>query len=724
MGDLICKTWHDRDPKGLIRALFIAQEEDFNLYYKELTDLILELQNNLAIYHAQEPEDLTEEVIASMRLVIVPVTMAFLHPSCRMRTIGFDTAMRLHIPILPIQKQKGIGRFFSEICGKIQLLDATGTDSTRLDFREQLSHYLANHLVDEEMAKRVRDAFRAYIFLSYRKKDRRHANEIMRLIHENDFMRDVAIWYDEYLVPGEKYNEAIEDAMLKSRLVALVVTPNLVNEDNYVCRVEYPEARRNGKPVLPIEAEPTDRDLMRTRYDGIDVPVRKEDRESLKDALAKAFTDAGMGIADAELLAGEGMRQDDDPEHLYSIGLAYLMGIDVEVDPVRAADLLHRAHQLGSYTAGNLLVDCYLEGAYFAQDYQAAANVLKEMIDYYGPRLQKNKDNYLFYIELVKKYRKIFTDYYGVYNEMVADIGRHVVDKLKEAKELFPDPEDDVIIAQAQKDYIRILCHVPGHEEELDRLCDEVVDLYADYSQRYGYYHAWDLMALAVELSGVSGRNWFELGFLSKQIYEQSLEDKSSEEQMEFVYSSNMLWMAYVESYNNDYLVRVGEAGQILQTETDRAAQESILGNMENCVQTTAALSKWLADTGEEEKRMKLNQRFYKICGTFSVIMRDFDAAGQFFGGAFRELQGQADNPEVMHAQIENCKNLILLGDVSGNRNVLQAAHRTLDDLYGTLYRATGLETYHESMEENRAEMKAKGIEPGKETGKEQKDEN
>ena len=68
-------------------------------------------------------------------------------------------------------------------------------------------------LVSDEMAEKVRAAFDAYIFLSYRKKDRKYANELMRLIHKNDFCRDIAIWYDEYLVPGEDFNNAITEAL-------------------------------------------------------------------------------------------------------------------------------------------------------------------------------------------------------------------------------------------------------------------------------------------------------------------------------------------------------------------------------------------------------------------------------------------------------------------------------------------------------------------------------
>ena len=83
--------------------------------------------------------------------------------------------------------------------------------------------------------------------------------ELMRLIHKDDFCRDVAIWYDEFLTPGESFNDVIADAMKKSDLFALTVTPDLVNEKNYVMTEEYPKARENGKKVLPaVLKKPTD----------------------------------------------------------------------------------------------------------------------------------------------------------------------------------------------------------------------------------------------------------------------------------------------------------------------------------------------------------------------------------------------------------------------------------------------------------------------------------
>ena len=80
----------------------------------------------------------------------------------------------------------------------------------------------------------------------------------MRLIHENEAYRDIAIWYDEFLVPGEGFNEAIKAAFEKSSLFAMAVTPHLEEDGNYVMRVEYPMARdRQEKDknyeIVPVE---------------------------------------------------------------------------------------------------------------------------------------------------------------------------------------------------------------------------------------------------------------------------------------------------------------------------------------------------------------------------------------------------------------------------------------------------------------------------------------
>lgn len=47
-------------------------------------------------------------------------------------------------------------------------------DDTVIKFEDKLIMYLGSVLIGDEMADRVRAAFDAYVFLSYRKKDRKY----------------------------------------------------------------------------------------------------------------------------------------------------------------------------------------------------------------------------------------------------------------------------------------------------------------------------------------------------------------------------------------------------------------------------------------------------------------------------------------------------------------------------------------------------------------------
>lgn len=175
-----------------------------------------------------------------------------------------------HIPVLPIMIEAGIEDFYKERFGELQFLYPSGGDSTEISYSTKLDKYLDSVLISDELAQRVRKAFDAYIFLSYRKKDRKYANDLMRLIHSEPELRDIAIWFDEFLTPGESFQQNIEKMLDKSELFALLVTPNLLEKPNYVMTDEYPMAMEKGKTILPAEMVATDRNELRSDY--INIP--------------------------------------------------------------------------------------------------------------------------------------------------------------------------------------------------------------------------------------------------------------------------------------------------------------------------------------------------------------------------------------------------------------------------------------------------------------------
>lgn len=368
---LLFRTRGNTTPQGKPRVYYTGHPEDLHAYFDEIAGDVLQSQN-CAIYYDAEPaadwdrEELLRQ-LEQMQLLVIPVTSRFLFRSSRALEVEFPFAMEHHIPVLPLMQESGLEETFNQRCGDLQMLDKSDRDPTALPYEEKLKKFLDSVLVGDELAERVRAAFDAYVFLSYRKKDRRYAQELMRLIHKNDFCRDIAIWYDEFLTPGENFNQAIAAALEKCSLFTLTVTPNIVEKDNYVITTEYPEALKAGKPVLPVEMAPTDREALRASFQ--DLPPCADAHE--EGALSAALLEAVERLAIRE---NEGSAQ-----HNFFIGLAYLNGIDVEVDRRRALNLITGAAEAGLPEAMEKLVAMYRSGDGVERDYRTAIEWQKRL---------------------------------------------------------------------------------------------------------------------------------------------------------------------------------------------------------------------------------------------------------------------------------------------------------------------------------------------------------
>ena len=353
---LECKTQGNGTPQGRPRVYFCCHPDDFDLYFEKLTDELLEIQPQIAFWFyrpgsAPDGDALLAD-LSQMQLFAVPVTSRFLHEDCRARVKELAFAMEHHIPVLFLMQEQGLEESFNRICGDLQFLDRleSENDPTAIPYEKRLASFLGDVIVGDELAKRVRAAFDAYIFLSYRKKDRMLAQQVMKLIHANELCRDVAIWYDEFLKPGEDFNDAILEAMEKCEVFTLVVTPNILEIPNYVLTTEYPKAVEMGKKILPVEIEKTNgRELARS-YKGIKRHVIKGSEKAVASGLGK-------------LLRGVALRTNaGDPVHDYLVGLAYHAGIDMEVDHARALKLIESAAENGVIEACDKLVTMYMLG--------------------------------------------------------------------------------------------------------------------------------------------------------------------------------------------------------------------------------------------------------------------------------------------------------------------------------------------------------------------------
>lgn len=385
------------NPKNSAKIYFAGEKEDFELYFEGISNSILEFTRKsgttCTIWHRdfdkQPPEDfgnLLSSFLQDMHLLVVPVTRTLFLKEGGVMQQEVTFAKENKKPILPIMLEEGLLELYSkpENFGNIQFLNPFEKDNTAISYDKKLTDFLGSVLVNDKTREQVQKAFDAYIFLSYRKKDRALAQSLMKLIHQNEFCRDIAIWYDEYLVPGEDFNNTIKEALLKSNLFALMVTPSVIEKGNYIIEHEYPLAkemqRKNGKPILPIESVDTDRAELEKLYEDIPECAKQSQESLLFDLLIGSLRNIAL------------MQNKNDPVHNYFIGLAYLNGIDVEIDYKKAHELIISAAESGVVEAKKKLVSIYSAGIGTHIDYKKALYWSEQIIEQYKKENRKDKD--------------------------------------------------------------------------------------------------------------------------------------------------------------------------------------------------------------------------------------------------------------------------------------------------------------------------------------------
>ncbi len=356
------------------KVWFCGHPADFEPYFNDVADELLQKQN-CAVWYDEEPTTPYQEEkffsdLAEMDLFVVPVTTKLLTTENRAMDAELRFAVEKRKPILPLMCESGLEALFEAKCGDLLYLDRTDAMREFSSYGKRLGEILESVLVGDTLAERVREAFDAYIFLSCRKKDKEQVRELMRRIHKNEFCRDIAIWCDEFLAEGETFNQSIIQAIEKSAVVALAVTPNLLEEANQIMSMEYPKAKNDGKHILPAELVPTDRERLLECYEELPECVDAYDDEALQSALLEALSNVEIH------------ENDDDPEHNYLIGLAYLSGIDVERDAERAIGMIEGAAEAELPEAMEKMASVYRMGDGIERDHEKALAWQKRLVDY------------------------------------------------------------------------------------------------------------------------------------------------------------------------------------------------------------------------------------------------------------------------------------------------------------------------------------------------------
>ena len=371
MSKLIYKTKDGGTPRDKPKVYFTCHPKDLERSFDMICRDIFKTHDCAIFYSDNMEEDFEDKNIdidlQKMKIFVIPVSFRLLSEPNFAKERDLAFAKENKIAVLPIMLESGIDDIYSreENFGKRQYLAPFDHDLTAVRYEDKLKKYLDSVLISKEMVERIRKAFDMYIFLSYRKKDRRFANDLMKTIHSDARFRDIAIWFDEFLTPGESFLDNIERYLSSSELFMLLVTSSLLEKPNFVMTTEYPAARDSEKMIIPFEALTDDKK-------GLSEDDRKTLADDYKGIPECIHSDEELLKKLAALLRRETVQPSDDPAHNYLIGLAYFDGIDVEINKERGLALMKAAAQTGNPAAMEHLCEMYKNGSGVELDYAEA----------------------------------------------------------------------------------------------------------------------------------------------------------------------------------------------------------------------------------------------------------------------------------------------------------------------------------------------------------------
>ncbi len=415
------KTKNKIDTDKKPRIYFTCHPDDLG-HFKNICEDIFKTHDCIIRY----TEDMTESIdendkeidLGRNNLFLVPVTRKLLSTPNRTMDEDIPYALKKHIPVLPIMMEAELDSLYEDKFGELQYLYPYSTDISEVPYEEKLKNYLEAVLVSKETANRIRSAFDGYIFLSYRKTDRSYANELMKLIHSDPKCRDIAVWFDEFLIPGESFTENIKKIIDDCKLFTLLVTERLfekitnrdgTEQDNYVIRVELPLAQMNkkekGTDIFAIEMEGSNKETLLTLVSDIGNFINSNDKDfqiRLWNMISKFATTAN-----------------DTPEHNFLIGLAYLDGIDVEVNRDFAVELITKSANDNLPEAMFKLVTMYTDGVGVEPNQDKVKEWSKKLANFYFNDIFSGKltfINKLFSKRLSNKSKKKILELFSNYN--------------------------------------------------------------------------------------------------------------------------------------------------------------------------------------------------------------------------------------------------------------------------------------------------------------------
>lgn len=413
-----CPSYNNRN------VLVICHPQQIPFYLSKLKDFIWERFTNITIWQTNleiaDKSQLLKEV-DQVDAVICFVTELLVLTSNVIGDELIPIIIEKKYPFLPILDGRNLEQIFEQKYGHIHFVKYNENQTLKFDAIEKFIKGLPLHEKRKnqwfELSNRNMESFSQTYFISYRKVDGKYIDYLQHRIHKESSLVDTKLWYDAYLVPGEKYDNNLLRIIEKCSAVILVITPHLLEPNNYVLRVEVPFAKECGKPIIGIMMEETDLKVIRDLY-GVEKIYRIKKWDSFTDILF----DAGIPVPEI----------DSYPRHLYRLATAYIDGNDVECNMQIACGLLYQAIQYKYHDAYTKLIEIKtgeyeksVMNRYFQADHLKGIEDNSELNDDNGEmseRLYKKKDDNkpIIYKESYKdivEAKRLFDEYIRILEE-------------------------------------------------------------------------------------------------------------------------------------------------------------------------------------------------------------------------------------------------------------------------------------------------------------------
>ena len=173
----------------------------------------------------------------------------------------FDTAIELNPELANAYYSRGIAKFIigrqireakSDLQTALKLAKKTDDASLKSNVELALLHLAENTHRGRERSK----GNSIKVFISYAHKDIKAKNKLINYLAAMKSEGLINIWYDNEILPGDKWRDSISDTLAEADILLYLVSPNSLASEN--CNRELAEALNANIRVVPIILEDCD----------------------------------------------------------------------------------------------------------------------------------------------------------------------------------------------------------------------------------------------------------------------------------------------------------------------------------------------------------------------------------------------------------------------------------------------------------------------------------